>query len=226
MKLISILLLSIVAFKTLPVPTQRPDLRPGGLDRSQSLADMDENGKTLQKFYLGLGVENGWIAGSHIDWQTGVANKPDASAGNHTHCSAFVAAACQRMGIYILRPPQHGQLLLANAQYEWLQTGEARKNGWMPISGPDRLSLYETVQGLANKGNIIVAVIKNPDDAKPGHSALIMPKKVEQDKIRESGPVVIMAGKHNFNFISLKNGFKSHIDTWPEEQVRFYINRR
>ncbi|MBS1597029.1 MAG: hypothetical protein JST75_02305 [Bacteroidetes bacterium] len=186
---------------------------------------VDENGKALQKFYLSLNVESLWIAGSHIDWQTGVADKPEATSENHTHCSAFVAAACQKMGVYILHPPQHGQKLLANAQYDWLQTEEARQNGWMPVTAGNRIQLYMEVQRLANAGNIIVAVIKNPDDSKPGHAALVMPKKIEEEKILESGPVVIMAGTHNFNFISLKNGFKNHIDQWPEETVRFYINR-
>ena len=186
---------------------------------------VDENGKVLQKFYLSLNVESLWIAGNHVNWQTGVADKPEASSGNHTHCSAFVAVACQKMGIYILRPPYHGQILLANAQYDWLQTKEALESGWMPVTSPNRLSLYALVQRLANTGNIIVAVIKNPDDSNPGHAALIMPKKIEEDKIKETGPVIIMAGNHNFNFISLKNGFKNHIDKWPEEEIQFYINR-
>src|ERR1700733_12148006 len=68
-----------------------------------------------------MGVETKWIAGVHIDWKTGL---PDGASeklpGHHTHCSAFVAAVTERLGIYILRPPQHGQVLLANAQNKWL----------------------------------------------------------------------------------------------------------
>jgi hypothetical protein len=183
-----------------------------------------DKGKILQQFYLGCNVEMLWIAGSHVNWETGVADKPDAVAGNHTHCSAFVAAVCKRVGIYLLCPPQHGQLLLANAQYDWLQTDDAKKNGWKEIQSANRLTLYKLVQQLANNGNFIVAICKNPDATQPGHAALVMPKDISADKINESGPVLIMAGKHNFNYIALKNGFKSHIDTWPESEIKFYIN--
>ncbi|MBS1512602.1 MAG: hypothetical protein JST86_17280 [Bacteroidetes bacterium] len=192
---------------------------------SGSLNNLSARGQALQQFYLGMNVEQGWIAGSHVDWETGVADHPDATAGNHTHCSAFVAAACKKTGIYILRPPQHGQLLLANAQYDWLQTSEAAKSGWKEITNNNRNALYEQVQQLANAGNVIVAVCKNPDATKPGHAALVMPKIITADKISDAGPIVIMAGKHNFNYISLKNGFKSHLDNWPENVIRFFVNQ-
>ena len=82
----------------------------------QSLVKMDSAGVKLQGFYLSMNVENLWISGQHVNWKTGEADKPDATAGIHTHCSAFVAAACDRKGVYILRPPKHGQVLLTNAQ--------------------------------------------------------------------------------------------------------------
>ena len=77
---------------------------------------------------------------------------------------------------------------------------------------------------MANHGLIVVAAVKNPDPSMPGHVALVMPKKVEISKIETSGPVVIMAGKHNFNYISLENGFKSHLTQWPEPAILFYVN--
>lgn len=184
---------------------------------------VDKQGRLLEKFYRSLDVEHLWIAGSHINWETGVADRPDATSGNHTHCSAFVASACEKLGIYILRPPEHGQALLANAQYDWLQTEEARRNGWSMITNNNRIYLYNQVQKLANAGKLVIAIIKNPDDSKPGHAALIMPKEIDEDKLTESGPVLIMAGTHNFNFISLKNGFKSHIADWPENEIMFYL---
>src|SRR5262245_51559939 len=51
------------------------------------------------------------------NWQTGETNGKTSTG---THCSAFVAAFCYRESIYILRPPEHGQKLLANAQNAWL----------------------------------------------------------------------------------------------------------
>ena len=43
-----------------------------------------------------LDVENHWPVGMHVHWETGVPDgKPEVSAGKHTHCSAFVAAAAK-----------------------------------------------------------------------------------------------------------------------------------
>jgi hypothetical protein len=159
----------------------------------------------------------------HVDWSTGVADKPDATAGNHTHCSAFVAAACQRRGVYILRPPQHGQILLANAQYEWLPSEAGRAAGWRPLDNAPLPQLYWEAQQLANNGAVIVAVIRNPDESHPGHIALVMPKEIDRARVEAEGPMVIMAGTHNFNYISVQHGFKSHLHGWPSAEVKFYI---
>jgi hypothetical protein len=184
---------------------------------------LEEAGKRLRDFYLSLDVENGWIAGMHVNWEDGVADHPDATSGNHTHCSAFVAAACKKLDIYMLRPPQHKQELLANAQFEWLKGAEAAADGWKPVNDNNP---YLTAQKLANKGVVVVAICENPDPKKPGHAALIMPSELSMDKMEESGPVCIMAATHNFNKISLKNGFKSHLTEWPEPRILFYYNSK
>ena len=191
---------------------------------AQSIINIDSAGLKLQKFYLSMNVENLWIAGHHINWQTGEPDKPEASQGIKTHCSAFVAAACNNLNIYILRPPQHGQVLLADAQFAWLQTIEARNAGWRRITGDDAYKTYIQAQQFANTGYIVIAVWNNPLKNKPGHIALVMPKEISVDKINESGPVVIMAGTHNYNYISLANGFKHHINEWPEKEILFYYN--
>jgi hypothetical protein len=57
----------------------------------------------------------------------------------HTHCSAYVAAAAFYLDIYILRPPNHQQLHLANAQVSWpgadgVENGPtAEEAGWSPL---------------------------------------------------------------------------------------------
>jgi len=57
-----------------------------------------------------MGVESKWLAGERVHWDTGLpTGVPETSPGKHTHCSAFVAAAAKNLGIYILRPPEHGQ---------------------------------------------------------------------------------------------------------------------
>jgi hypothetical protein len=191
---------------------------------AQTTISVDSAGLKLQQFYLSMNAENLWIAGHHINWQTGEADKPGSQQGIKTHCSAFVAAACRQLNIYILRPPQHGQVLLADAQYKWLQSEAARNDGWQPITGNDAYSIYIKAQQLANTGYVVTATWNNPLQNKPGHIALVMPKEITPGKIKESGPVVIMAGTHNYNYISLANGFKHHIKQWPEREILFYYN--
>ena len=82
----------------------------------------------------GMGVETKWIAGAHIHWESGLpTGVPETSPGKHTHCSAFVASAAKKLGVYILRPPEHGQKLLANAQNEWLAE-EGANRGWRKLT--------------------------------------------------------------------------------------------
>lgn len=191
----------------------------------QSGLQIEPAGRQLKEFYFSLGVEHLWIAGNHVNWETGEADKPEATAGKHTHCSAFVAAACKRLNMYILRPPDHGQLLLANAQYDWLASPAAREAGWKPVESTS-LTLYETVQRLANQGYVVVAICKNPDEKVPGHAALVLPENTSREKLEDSGPAVIMAGTHNHPMITLAAGFKSHLPEWPEHVVKFYSNDR
>ena len=96
-----------------------------------------EAGDRLAAVLDGMDVESHWLAHEHVNWETG---DPDKGAdyegpGNHTHCSAFAAAAAKKLGIYLLRPPEHGQVLLANAQSGWLESAAGRKSGWRQRSG-------------------------------------------------------------------------------------------
>ncbi len=196
-------------------------LTSANLTSAQAVASKNK-GEALKAFYLSMDVENLWLSGTHVNWQTGEADKPDATAGVHTHCSAFVAAACKRLDIYILRPPDHKQILLANAQYEWLGSQEATEKGWKPVTPGEKL--YEQAQALANNGYIVVAICKNADEKKPGHAALVMPDDADRRTLTEKGPTLIMAGTHNHNKVSLKGGFKSHLTGWPENEVAFFYN--
>jgi len=53
--------------------------------RIQSGIPVEPAGRQLKEFYFSLDVEHLWIAGNHVNWETGVADKPEATAGNHTH---------------------------------------------------------------------------------------------------------------------------------------------
>jgi hypothetical protein len=189
--------------------------------RGQNKLTINEEGQALKSFYLGLQVEQLWQSGQHVNWETGEPDQADAASDIHTHCSAFVAAACKRLNIYLLRPPEHKTQLLANAQYDWLKTTEGVNAGWLPISTGN---IYEEAQKMANKGYVVIATFKNTDPKVPGHIALVTPAGISPERISDSGPMLIMASTHNYNYISLKAGFRSHITQWPESQILFYYN--
>jgi len=166
----------------------------------------------------GLDVERNWPAGVHVHWETGKPDgRPETSPGRHTHCSAFVAAAAKRLGIYILRPPEHPQILLANAQYEWLAAEGARR-GWRPL--PDGVA----AQDAANAGQFVVATYRNHHDDKPGHIAIVRPSDKPRAAIRSEGPQVTQAGGTNYRSTSLRQGFAGHAAAWTRDEVRYYAH--
>lgn len=165
-----------------------------------------------------MGVETKWIAGAHIDWLTGLPDgEPELHPGQHTHCSAFVAATAQALGIYILRPPEHRQELLANAQNEWLAS-EGRSYGWFPLSGAIE------AQNAANRGEFVVASYHNHRSDKPGHIAVVLPSKKTATEIASEGPTVAMAGTFNSASVSVKLGFAGHPHAWADNEIDYYAH--
>ena len=187
---------------------------------AQNTGKISAAGINLQQFYLKQKVENLWLAGQHINWETGMPDNPNATKNIKTHCSTFVASVLKQKGIYILRPPKHPQELLANAQFEWLLSEDAYSKDWRQIKD----SIYERAQSLANDGFFVIAVYKNPDLKKPGHIALVMPMEKSIDDLRKEGPTLIQAGRVNKNYISLKEGFNSHIKNWysAKNEILFF----
>lgn len=183
---------------------------------------MAECGKQLKSFYLGMDVLQKWQAGQHINWETGEPDDPDAVSGIRTHCSAFVAAACERRGIYILRPPEHKQELLANAQVKWLNSDKAKEFGWHPIVK----NILSEAQKMADEGYIVVACAQNPDRHKPGHIALVMPADLSSQQIQQNGPMLIQSSTKNSIDAWFRNAFRHHIADWnaPTDNVLFFYN--
>lgn len=180
-----------------------------------SASEIKPSGHELARFFDSLDVERHWLAGTHVNWRTG---DRDSDRHSATHCSAFAASACERLGVYLLRPPDHKQILLANAQYEWLPT-EGKKQGWSRVKSPLE------AQRLANEGHLVVASYHNGDPAKPGHIALVRPSPKSDRLIETEGPQIIQAGANNYNSTSLKNGFRHHPDAWRDgshHAVRFF----
>jgi hypothetical protein len=165
-----------------------------------------------------MDVEHHWPAGLHVNWETGQPDgRPESAVGKHTHCSAFVAAAAKKFGIYILRPPEHPQTLLANAQYDWLQTEGVRK-GWRPVGSAI------DAQDAANRGEFVVAAYQNSHADKPGHIAIVRPSVRPPASIVRDGPEVTQAGSTNHRAVTLAQGFAGHPAAWIRHEVRFYAH--
>lgn len=181
-------------------------------------AEVSGNGRRLAATLDATNVERLWPAGQHVNWETGVPDgKPERSDGKHTHCSAFVAAVAERLGVYILRPPQHGQVLLANAQYDWL-ADDGAANGW------NALATGEDAQAHANRGYLVVATYHNRHDDKPGHIAIVRPSDKSLRAIAREGPQIAQAGGSNYASTSLKHGFAGHPAAWTRNEVRYYAH--
>ena len=175
------------------------------------------DGEKLVRFLDSMHVEEHWIAGAIVEWRTGEpTGKPIKDGGKHTHCSQFASAACDRLGIYILRPPEHSAVLLANAQFDWLPSEEGKAKGWSPVK--DGIA----AQDIANHGSLVVAVYRNHDPKKSGHIAIIRPSAKSEAEIKAEGPQVTQAGGTNRNSAPLKTGFSNHPDAFAKSEVRYY----
>jgi hypothetical protein len=176
-------------------------------------------GHRLAEVLDDMQVESLWLAKQHINWETG---EPDRGGsyegpGKHTHCSAFAAAAAKKMGVYILRPPEHGQVLLANAQAEWLPGAEAESKGWRRVGGARK------AQAEANRGNLVVVAFANPDKHEPGHVAIVRPSEKSLQALEQDGPQIIQAGQHNHTSTVVRIGFANHPGAFPDG-VRYYVH--
>ena len=175
-------------------------------------------GEALAGVLDSLDVEAHWPAHEHVNWQTGDPDRNGEYEGpGHTHCSAFAAAAAKKFGIYLLRPPQHGQKLLANAQVQWLESSEGRRHGWSIVGDA------QEAQTLANQGSLVVVVFANQDETKPGHVAIVRPSEKTIRAFMHDGPQVVQAGTHNHNSTVVRIGFENHPGAFPNG-VRYYVH--
>ncbi len=176
-------------------------------------------GQALAQKLDGFQVETHWPAHLHVNWETGIPDgKPEKGTGVHTHCRAFVASAAKQLGVYILRPPDHGQVLLANAQNEWLESGDGEGAGWHPLKDGAE------AQAAANKGDLVVASYHNHHDNKPGHIAIVRPSIKSAEAIAAEGPDMIQAGAQNYNVVSAKQGFAGHPAAWRNSEIEYYAH--
>jgi hypothetical protein len=188
-----------------------------GAEPSGCCGPITARGHRLAEFLDHSNVESLWLANEHVAWETGEPDRGGDSEGpgSHTHCSAFAAAMAKRLGVYLLRPPEHGQQLLANAQAEWLAGDAAKSRGWRELEGGAK------AQAEANRGNLVMAVFANPDPHRPGHIAIVRPAEKSLSDLKQDGPQIIQAGQHNHRSTVVRLGFRNHPGAFPDG-VRYY----
>lgn len=164
-----------------------------------------------------MDVEHHWLEHQHVDWLTGVSDRPASYHGPDmaSHCSAFAAAVGYHLSVYLLRPPEHPMQLLASAQGNWLASKAAQEAGWTSITDPAR------AQHLANLGAFVVVDYVSPDPHTPGHIAVIRPSEKTAAELAQDGPEITQSGATNYDDYVAAKVFEHHPGAWPS-QVRYY----
>jgi hypothetical protein len=181
------------------------------------------DGQKLAHLLDQSGVDHLWLRAQHIVWNTGEQDPARAAAApwHDTHCSSFAAAMAERAGIYLLRPPQHSQSLLANAQMAWLESDAGKQAGWQPVATP------VDAQTAANRGELVVAVYQNPNPDRPGHVAVLRPSEKTLAELDSDGPQEAQAGARNWLSGTVADGFRHHRGGWVpggEGTIRFFAH--
>jgi putative intracellular protease/amidase len=205
-------------FTSSPHPEQTTGLEPLVEKAVRWSARSKGPTEELWKRLEGMEVDKLWLPGAIVDWKTGLpTGQPIKDAkSKHTHCSQFVAAATERLGVYVLRPPEHGVVLLANAQFVWLASDAGKKAGWVAMKDG------AAAQAAANDGRLVLASLKNPDPTKSGHIAIVRPGNKEADLLAKDGPDIMQAGGTNALRTTLRKGFGNHKKEY--DQIAFYAH--
>jgi hypothetical protein len=170
--------------------------------------EITPQGRELTRFLDGSGVDHLWVSGWHVDWRTGQADREEPGGPEaKTHCSAFAAAMAERLHIYVLRPPEHQQSLLANAQMGWLRE-VGTQQGWRALASPVE------AQSAANRGELVLEAFENPDPHKPGHIAIVRPSDKTREELDRDGPEETQAGARNALSTTTAAGFHLHHGAW------------
>jgi glutamine amidotransferase-like uncharacterized protein len=205
-------------FTSSPHPEQTSGLEPLVEKAVRWVARSKGPTEELWKRLEAMEVDKLWLPGAIVDWKTGL---PTGQAikdakNKHTHCSQFVAAATERLGVYVLRPPEHGVVLLANAQFNWLASDAGKKAGWVALKDG------AAAQAAANDGRLVLASLKNPDPAKSGHIAIVRPGNKDAELLAKDGPDIMQAGGTNAMRTTLRKGFGNHKKEY--DQIAFYAH--
>ena len=177
---------------------QRPDIN------EPCCGPISDGARTVLEVLDHADVENLWLPHQHVNWETG---QPEASAPVYnSHCSAFTAAISKRLGVYMLRPPEHSPVFLASAQTSWFSRDEGKRAGWHQLENAVQ------AQTLSNAGELGVVAYESPNPKKPGHIAIVRPSLKTAAALDEEGPQITQAGDKNYTNSNVRTGFKYRAD--------------
>jgi len=174
------------------------------------------NGQHLLALLDSMDVEHHWLNHHRVDWKTGHEVRSGFQQKD-THCSAFAAAASYRLHVYLLRPPEHSQEMLANGQGRWLASEKSRREGWEPVTAQE-------AQRRANLGEFVVGVYVEADPHTHGHIVVIRPAEKTTAELAQDGPQDAMAGVNNYSSRPVAQSFGSHPNAWPDG-IRYYAHK-
>ena len=151
-----------------------------------------------------MDVKDKWIAGTHIDWRTGVPDGQPESADRPPH--PLQRLRRRRRGKIRRLPaaPAGAPAILAGERPERMAAHRGRGEGWQSL--PDGAA----AQNAANRGLLVVASYHNRNDDKPGHIAIVLPGMKNAALLASEGPDVMQAGTVNSARTSLRDGFSGH----------------
>lgn len=191
--------------------------------------------KNLQTFNS-LKVEEKWQKGEIINCKTSEIieeytgeHKKTGRRVNHDGC--FVYAALSSLNIPKDSLPPHPEFdtgfipLLTNKQADWYET-EGNKHGWNYIKNKDREDNFTQAQKLANQGYLVIAIYKNINPKRVGHTAIVIPSDKDIEKIKKDGPEIAQAGTNNFSSCSLKKGFRNKKDAFKNNEIKVYYYKK
>lgn len=140
--------------------------------------------------------------------QFAVGDNPRHLAGHgETYCNIFVWDVTRAMGTEIphwidgagniaVPGAPHTNEININGGVNWMRSHGVPQHGWKKVTPQE-------AQDAANQGLVSVVMWKNPTGGH-GHTAVVRPGSINQ-----KGPEIAQAGRHNFNWGRIADGFGS-----------------
>lgn len=190
--------------------------------RADTVYSISSGGYSLRNLLDSTYVEDNWLAHACVNWQTGALISRNQTTCDNlglitlSHCSAFVASIVNyHLGYNFLTPDDYS-FYTSNYQADWL-ANKGPDNGWYPVTGNTRTSIYVSAQKKANAGCLVVASYQNPKwtpganaEGLAGHIAMIRPSERYYSTLSSNGPQETQAGMNNYNSTAMINGFGSY----------------